>query len=144
MNDCCPNKDKIVKKSGKAICPECNTQQNEVSFQTVLFHTKCPENQSLPQSDFYFCSNPQCAIVYFNVDGRTVEKSQVRGHVGQKRQDLERTLCYCFGLSQKQFDEEVKSQGKSPSKDWIIEQTRNHNCACEIRNPSGRCCLKDF
>jgi hypothetical protein len=26
----------------------------------------------------------------------------------------------------------------------VIEQTRLHNCACDVRNPSGRCCLKDF
>lgn len=144
MSDCCSEKNNKVTKAGKALCPECNTQQNTVAFQTVLFHIKCPENQNLLQTDFYFCNNPQCTMVYFTEGGKTFEKSQIRGHVGQKRKDPQRTLCYCFGLSQKQFDDEIKAQGRSPSKEWIIEQTRKHICACEIRNPSGRCCLKDF
>jgi len=29
-------------------------------------------------------------------------------------------------------------------KDFVVEQTKADVCACDIRNPSGRCCLKDF
>jgi len=29
-------------------------------------------------------------------------------------------------------------------KAFVIQQTKEGLCACESRNPSGRCCLADF
>ena len=151
MGDCCDNGDKnsgngnVINKSKKNLtCPECHTQQKSVDYKTVLFHIRSPLNQNLPDSSFYFCTNADCNTVYFAETGITFDKSMVRGHVGQKRLDDERTLCYCFGVTQKQVKEEIKSQGYSPSKEWVKEQTKNHLCACDLRNPSGKCCLKDF
>jgi len=30
------------------------------------------------------------------------------------------------------------------AKSFVIEKTKGHFCECEARNPSGKCCLKDF
>ena len=29
-------------------------------------------------------------------------------------------------------------------KDFVIKSTKEKTCACTTRNPSGKCCLKDF
>jgi len=29
-------------------------------------------------------------------------------------------------------------------KAFVVQQTKEKLCACESRNPSGRCCLADF
>ena len=151
MDDCCENGEKnsgssnVINKRNKPLtCPECHTKQKSVGYKAVLFHIRSPLNQTLPDTNYYFCTNADCKTVYFSETGVTFDKKKVRGHIGQKRLDDERTLCYCFGITLKQVKEEIKTQGFSLSKKWVKEQTKNHLCACDCRNPSGKCCLNDF
>jgi hypothetical protein len=30
------------------------------------------------------------------------------------------------------------------TREFVVEQTKLKHCACEVQNPSGKCCLKDF
>ena len=39
---------------------------------------------------------------------------------------------------------EFTQYGSSKTKEFVMAQTKAQNCACEIRNPSGKCCLVDF
>ncbi|MDQ6952889.1 MAG: hypothetical protein Q9M15_05110 [Mariprofundaceae bacterium] len=53
-------------------------------------------------------------------------------------------LCYCFGVSKKQFQQALKDGKAESIKDFILESTKKSLCTCEVRNPSGRCCWGEF
>jgi len=79
-----------------------------------------------------------CDAVYFGEDGSVLGMGEIRGEIGQKRSGLDRLLCYCFGVTQ--GDAEADPSAKA----FVVQQTKQGVCACDSRNPSGRCCLKDF
>ena len=77
-------------------------------------------------------------MVYFGLDGSVINKSELRIKVGVKEKTNDAQICYCFGVSK------ALAIQNSDIKAYVIQQTKEKNCACDIRNPSGRCCLKDF
>jgi len=86
----------------------------------------------------FFCRDPDCEVVYFGEDNSVILKTELRTEVGIKDKSEQAMICYCFGVTH-------AAASRSPHiKAFVIEQTRNQLCACEIRNPSGKCCLKDF
>jgi hypothetical protein len=143
--DCCD----AASESGKAyprqaVCPVNGKTYKYIPRKTLLQHVRFPLNQHLLEQGYYFCSSPQCDVVYFGEDGAVISSADIRESVGQKRVNAERTLCYCFDITDKAVHEEIAAHGYSPSYHFVVSQTRQANCACESRNPSGRCCLKDF
>ena len=144
MNNCC---DDIAPLKGdkKLQCPECNEVQNLVSYQTLIHHLKNPNKLSLKEdSAYYFCKNPNCSTVYFGGDDLKFSRDDVRWLVGQKSTDDHRQICYCFNVTYDQIVDEFSAKGRSETKEFVMAQTKAKNCACEVRNPSGRCCLVDF
>lgn len=139
MNDCCENKTKEKKASPrKFTCPTNELQYVEVSIKTILQHIKSPWENALQDQQYYFCDDPDCEVVYFGLKGSVINKGKLRTRVGKKEHSDEALICYCFGVSKKKAmqDPEIKK--------YVTQQTKAKNCACELRNPSGRCCLKDF
>ncbi len=139
MSDCCDHS-----PGGKRRCPDCGNVSGTVSLQTLLHHIRSPLNQHLGEQARFFCGTPDCATVYFSAAGERYRLKDLRTPVGQKSHDPDRTLCYCFGISHKQVMDEEASAGCGFSRTFVEQQTRLKNCACEVRNPSGRCCLRDF
>jgi hypothetical protein len=52
-------------------------------------------------------------------------------------------VCYCFGHLESEVSGEVARTGSSTVVDAIRQRIRSDGCACEVRNPTGRCCLPD-
>ncbi|MDH5183349.1 MAG: hypothetical protein OEX12_05605 [Gammaproteobacteria bacterium] len=122
----------------KRACPVDGSFATEVKVETLLHHLKAPWAQTLTEQKYYFCDNPDCAVVYFGEDGTLFSLTEIRGSVGQKQSGPDKLLCYCFGVSQGEYL-------RDPAiKDFVVAQTKAGSCACDSRNPSGRCCLKDF
>lgn len=111
---------------------------------TLLHQLHTPFNQQFGDDAFYFCASVDCDVVYFNLQGKTYEQAQLRQPVGQKSTAADRMLCYCFDIRADQVADEMTAQGHSPSKDFVTRMTKEQRCACDLRNPAGRCCLKDF
>jgi hypothetical protein len=61
--------------------------------------------------------------------------------VGAKEEADPIPVCYCFGFSRKDMENEIVSTGRSTVAERISEEVRQGNCACEVKNPSGKCCL---
>ncbi len=61
--------------------------------------------------------------------------------VGTKEKEDPVWVCYCFDISKKMIQEEVEGHGHSVSKVRIRQEVADRNCECDIKNPSGRCCL---
>ncbi|MBD3670917.1 MAG: copper chaperone Copz family protein [Gammaproteobacteria bacterium] len=141
MSDCCSTESDTscaTTSPKKRPCPTCGAKAVEVKLATLLHHLKQPWEAQLGDQKYYFCPDVDCRTVYFGEDETVMGIDEIRTAVGQKRTDPERLLCYCFGVSQSQaeLDPDIKR--------FVTQQTKLGSCACDSRNPSGRCCLKDF
>lgn len=52
-------------------------------------------------------------------------------------------LCYRLGFTRADVRAEVATTGASTIPDRITAEVKAGRCACEVKNPSGRCCLGD-
>ena len=146
MSSCCTprsvKKDTPIRQQWD--CPRCGKLAKPVQHITLLHHVIAPLNQQLSNEEFFFCANINCDIVYFSETGTVFDHTKIRGDISKNLPDGLIILCYCFDISQARVREEIGRTGESASRAFVIKQTKLKNCACDIRNPSGRCCLKDF
>jgi hypothetical protein len=138
MSDCCASSRSKSNTSKVHRCPVNGKEYKEVSVATILHHITAPWSWGSKDQAYYFCDDPGCDVVYFRRDNTVIEKSKLRTHVGIKEMSPDSLVCYCFGISASEaaHNPEVRS--------FVQQKTKEHVCACEARNPSGRCCLKDF
>lgn len=93
---------------------------------------------------FSFCHTPACAVVYFNNDAdEYIEKGDAKVRVGIKETEDPRPICYCFGWTRGQIDDEVARTRKCSAVEDITAKIKTLGCDCQRNNPSGVCCLKD-
>lgn len=90
---------------------------------------------------FHFCRSTDCDVVYFHPDGDCLRKSDVRVRVGMKETEDPVPLCYCFGFTEVMVEDEIRTTGQCTIPQRIKAEVKAGNCACEIRNPQGSCCL---
>ena len=138
MSDCCSSNCLPETPLRKHVCPVNGIEYSKVSLKTILHHIKKPWQWNTTIENYYFCNDPNCDVVYFGEDDSIIYKDDLRTTVGIKDKSSKSIICYCFGVSKQNF-----SQDKT-IKDFVIHQTKDQMCGCEIRNPSGKCCLKDF
>ncbi len=50
-------------------------------------------------------------------------------------------LDYCFGWTPERIFEQIRQSGHSTAVQEISAKVKARECACDIKNPSGRCCL---
>ena len=96
--------------------------------------------QVRPKSSYFFCSQHDCATVYFSQENSFIADA-LREAVYQKDDAGDVPVCYCFGWTRGRIETEIKKMGKSTSVDTIAGHVKAGKCACEIRNPQGTCCL---
>jgi NAD(P)H-nitrite reductase large subunit len=83
-------------------------------------------------------------MVYFNNEHASYFRRQdVSVRVGVKETDDPISVCYCFGYTRQMILNEMAHTGHSTTAEKIKAEVKAGNCACEIKNPSGRCCLGD-
>ena len=142
MDSCCSGDNEksceVKTAPRKFSCPVNAKDYNKVATKTILHHIKSPWQKELSEQTYYFCDDPDCDVVYFSLDGSVIKKTGLRTTVGIKEKDENTPVCYCFGISK------VEAKKFPAVKEFVIQQTKIHNCSCETSNPSGRCCLKDF
>jgi hypothetical protein len=135
-----PNDNKTT-APGKAVCPINGLSYSRVKAQTILHQIKKPWQLNLPDQNYFFCDDPKCDVVYFGEDRSTFVRDDLRISVGQKLHGQEKTICYCFDV---QLSDIGSDKALEKAKIFVVEQTKNSTCDCELRNPSGKCCLKNF
>jgi hypothetical protein len=98
---------------------------------------------ALRDTPYLFCRTADCDVVYFIPDGtQTFTKAQIRVPVHQKEPDDETVLvCYCFRHSPATIQAEWLATGASTVIEEINGGIQAGQCACEVRNPQGSCCL---
>lgn len=82
-------------------------------------------------------------MVYFAVDPQApvFRRDDLLVRVGAKEEADPIPVCYCFGFTRKDIANEIAATGGSTVADRITVQVKAGNCACEVKNPSGKCCL---
>ncbi|MGD8526164.1 MAG: hypothetical protein PVJ63_07935 [Thioalkalispiraceae bacterium] len=138
MSDCYSNSCAAGNLNKKHQCPVNGKEYREVSEKTIMHHINEPWDWKGKKQSYFFCDDPDCNVVYFGKDNSIIEKSALRTSVGIKEKTGDALVCYCFGVT---VDKAATQPG---ARNFVIEKTRENMCACEARNPSGKCCLKDF
>lgn len=145
MSGCCaskPNGACVLPQNTSGTCPSCATKAKSVSTLTVKSLVRDHTHVS-KDSVYWFCRTPDCEIVYFS-DDKVFRKPDVKARVGLKEREDPIPLCYCFGYERADIRRDVEAHGKSDIPDWIKAEVQAGFCACEVKNPSGACCLGDI
>lgn len=137
MSDCCANN---LPKTAVQDCPLCGISCRSVGIKTLYHQVKFPENQKIHSDAYYYCPAKTCTAGYFSTAGSLIPKRLLRSALDIQ----EGTLCYCFNISEAQYRLALQADTAASIKNFVIEQTASGTCACEITNPSGRCCLAAF
>ena len=140
MSDCCSHSGSFTHNGQQAVCPVNGRPYKQIGIMTLLHQLRKPWNKDL-KGDYYYCSDPDCDVVYFNQQGETFKRTDLRSSQNELIAEKSSFICYCFDVSE---DDVCSAESRQQIKDYIIEQTAKNLCACSIRHPSGRCCLKDF
>jgi hypothetical protein len=93
----------------------------------------------LPSGGFRFCPAPGCDVVYFGGTG-TFLRGDLMVPVYQKEPPGDRTVCYCLAITEQHLHREFAASESSVA-DRITQLVKAEQCACELRNPQGTCCL---
>jgi hypothetical protein len=92
---------------------------------------------------YRFCPAPDCPTVYYRADGGQVfGETDLRERVYQKHvDDPNSVICYCFGHTVGDIRAELAKGAASTIVESIQAGIQAGQCACDIRNPQGHCCL---
>ena len=127
--------------SDAAHCPVCGDPGPPVKWITVQSLTTGP----VPgRQVFRVCMGAGCDVVYFGDAGAVVHVGDLRVAPGFKNLGPSALLCYCFPLSRGELARKAGTGGASDIIARIASEVRAGNCACDVRNPTGRCCLSDL
>lgn len=122
-------------------CPSCESEGRPVERQTVLHHLKHEHFERVDDQAFRFWADQQCPVVYYGDRSTRFTADEVRELVGAKMTGDARPICYCFGFTEGDAREEIVHTGKSIIPATVSGLIKGRMCACEVRNPSGVCCL---
>ncbi len=140
MHDCCNTSCGIEKDVG--VCRRCGNRGQTVLKQTMESLLKPEAVSRLHDADYFFDTSLECEVVYFsNEKDSYFTKTDVRVRVGIKETQSPIPICYCFGHTVESARAEMEATGNSTVATRITTEIQAGNCACEVKNPSGRCCL---
>jgi hypothetical protein len=147
MSDCCsiksPGEKPVAEtaNTGTTNCPQCGQAGKAVETKTLKQMVQPQHLERVSKAGFLFCRTADCDLVYFHPDGDCLHKLDVRVRVGLKETTDPVPICYCFGFTEAMVREEIRATGKCTIPQRITAEVKAGNCACEIRNPQGSCCL---
>jgi hypothetical protein len=122
-------------------CPTCGRPGKPVQGQTVK-SLLAISLRVVREVQYYFCRTRDCAVVYFSGDGQQLFLMRdLRERVYQKEPEAAPVqVCYCFD-----YRVGALSAASSAERDEFIAEInagiQADQCACDLRNPQGSCCL---
>jgi hypothetical protein len=122
-------------------CPICGEQGKPVQGQTVK-SLLAISLRAVRDVQYHFCRSRDCRVVYFSQDGQQqFATSDVRERVYQKEPDAAGVqVCYCFD-----YRAGPLRAASTVEREQILAEInagiQAGQCACDLRNPQGSCCL---
>lgn len=129
--------------SAAPCCPTAGTPGRPVSDLTIRSLVTDPDRLGQVDTQWHYCGVRDCPAVYFDAEGRTIDKAELRVRVGEKEADAPHTICYCFDHSCEDIEAEIARSGGTTIPDEIKAKVQAGECSCEVSNPKGTCCLGD-
>ncbi|MBI5876312.1 MAG: copper chaperone Copz family protein [Chloroflexi bacterium] len=123
------------------VCPECGKTGKPVQGQTVkaLLSVSLREVRDV---EYLFCRTQTCSVVYFSPDGKQVfTVDHFHERVYQKEPDSDDVfVCYCFRHTLGEI-RIATPESRAAIVEDINVGINAGQCACDLRNPQGSCCL---
>jgi len=123
------------------VCPVCGEKGKPVQTQTIkaMLSVSLREVRDV---QYLFCRTKTCPVVYFSFNGeQTFTVEEVRERVYQKQRDSKEVfVCYCFQHTAGEI-RTASSKARIAIVDNINQGIHAGQCACDLRNPQGSCCL---
>ncbi len=144
MSDCCAANSKQRTAPAVMACPVNGARSKQVDMLTVK-SLVCKLPLGMTNSQYYFCDSPNCEVVYFPLEtgGPVFRREDLLVRVGAKEAMDPIPVCYCFGFTRQDVWDEIRQTRKSTVVERITAEVKAGRCACEVKNPSGKCCLGD-
>lgn len=144
MSDCCSVNPKQDNSPAVMACPANGARSKQVAMLTVRSLVRRLPLR-MPRTQYYFCEARDCDVVYFASDAQApvFRRGDLLVCVGAKEESDPAQVCYCFGFTRKDIENEIAETGRSTVADRITAEVQAGNCACGVKNPSGKCCLGD-
>ncbi len=142
MSNCCSVKTSPEKAPAAMACPESGTRSKQVNLLTLRSLVRhLPFG--MPAAQYYYCEAPGCDLVYFssNPAAPLFTRRDLLVRVGGKEAADPVPVCYCFGITRQDIRNEIRTTGKCTAPERIKSEVQSERCACEVKNPSGLCCL---
>ncbi len=123
-------------------CPACARPGKTVDSLTLKAMLAHPLTE-LRAVEYHFCRTPECPTVYYSADGdQQFLEQDIREHVHNKHPDDDSVfVCYCFRHTPESIKKELAITGRSTVVATITAGIQAGQCACDMRNPQGSCCL---
>jgi hypothetical protein len=141
MSDCCSVKGSLVAPA-IAPCPVNAARSKQVDVLTVKsLIRRLP--LGMPNTQYYFCEAQNCDVVYSPLESHApiFRRGDLLVRVGVKEAADPIPVCYCFGFTGMDIEREIAETGVSTVGERITAEVKAGKCACEMKNPSGKCCL---
>lgn len=145
MSGCCTTtKDTAcsLPQGRPGFCPACGLKGRSLAALTVKSLVR-DHTRVAAAASYSFCRTPDCDVVYFSDHG-SFYKSDLKVRVGVKEKEDPVPLCYCFDYTRADCQREIEQFGASQIPERIKAEVQAGFCACEVKNPSGKCCLGDI
>ncbi len=144
MASCCNGETRIDSSADEKPehCPRCGEKGKIIARLTVAAMARLDTPAAhLAHSEFSLCPSDSCEAVYFAGDGIVLEQQDIRVPVFWKNPGIDVPLCYCFEHTRRSIADEVAATGGSTAFAVVSDAVRAGKCACDVKNPSGTCCL---
>ena len=122
-------------------CPQCGKIGKPIQGQTIKSHVSVSLRQ-VQDVQYFFCATETCPVVYFSDNGQqTFSVDDIREQVYQKEPEAEDVfICYCFRHRVGEL-RLASTEERLSIMDNINSGIDTGQCACDLRNPQGSCCL---
>ena len=120
-------------------CPRCGSPGTPVFRETLEAHV-APEALNTLTDSAFFCAQPRCPVVYFDLFDRVLDESAVKTPVYPK--NPEAPLCACFGLTCEDVEDDLREGGVTRTR-ACVEQAKSPAARCAVCSPSGQSCIAE-
>lgn len=123
-------------------CPTCNRHGKRIDTLTLKALLALSLTQ-IRAVEYRFCAARDCSTVYYSADHlQRFAEDVLRERVFQKHaDDGDALVCYCFRHTVRAIKDQPRGVGRNRILDSITAAIQAGQCACDIRNPQGSCCL---
>lgn len=140
MSDCCTNQG----TAAPFTCPKTGDSGKAVEIRLVYMMVLGRHHALIDgQQSYRLCEDGDCDVVYFGSGGSLILKEHLAEQIGIKEfgKASDYPICHCFHFSRSDVESEIERSGTSTIGQRISAYIKQKLCACEVRNPTGQCCL---